>query len=254
MMKRLLPYLFSLVLAFGLLGIMQVRIEEIPTTSIVRLVDVIPTAKAGTVHIQAPNWQGSGFVVTENIITTARHVVEDALQEGDVFIITLNNGIEVESDLTIIMEDYDVAFIWVEDANIVPLELGSIADCVVGQQIFIVGSPYGFDNFNAVSTGIISGLNRDWDDYNPYTGENYGWEIVFTSDSSASPGNSGGPLFTMDGKVRGILVGGYNSTVNCLIPVDIFIEDLEDIEKMFRYYNLEGYEWEEVSEGYYESY
>jgi S1-C subfamily serine protease len=126
-----------------------------------------------------------------------------------------------------------------------PLPLGNIADCVLGQSIYIVGSPYGKINFNAVSRGIISGLGRDWDSTDPYTGKSYGWKVAFTSDSSASPGNSGGPIFTMGGQVIGILVGGYNSTVNCLIPCDLFMNDLDGIRQMFL---ADRYEHEKASE------
>lgn len=229
--------------------------------------DLVQTSIGGVVHLQCPSWQGSGFVVGPRLIVTARHCVEGV----EDFLITIHDGHQVRATRAISDKESDVAFIWVDDLECVAegcvlqgwvggteertfvlgehnvvlsaLPLGSIKDCVLGQSIYIVGSPYGFVNFNAVSKGIISGLGRDWDEVNPYTGESYGWSVCFTSDSSASPGNSGGPIFTFDGVVRGVLVGGYNSTVNCLMPCDLFVADLLYIEAMFK---MDKYKREEI--------
>jgi len=94
----------------------------------------------------------------------------------------------------------------------------------------VVGSPYGRINFNALSLGIISGVTRNWDEI----GEDYGWSVAFTVDSAGHPGNSGGPVFSMDGKVRGILVGGFSPVLISVMPCDLFMDDLELIVSMFR--------------------
>ncbi len=261
-MRRLLPYLFSVVLVFGTLfgheglhnaeNYNQRNIDKQQSISIWSLYDtlnthlgepelteIIPSAKAGTVLIKIDDGRsGSGFIISNNLIGTARHLVIGAKK----FTATFDNGVVMESDAAIIMDNYDVAFIWIEESPVDPLPLGRIEECILGEQVFIIGSPYGDDNFNAVSTGIISGLNRDWDVINRNTGKSYGWKISFTSDSSVSPGNSGGPLFTMDGKVRGVVAGRYDATLNCIIPVDLFINDIEAIEDMFYLGTLlEGY-------------
>jgi S1-C subfamily serine protease len=114
----------------------------------------------------------------------------------------------------------------------VPAKFGSIEDCVLGQSVFIIGSPYGKINFNNVTLGIISGLNKNWEGLSRY-GEPYGWEVVFTSDSGAHPGNSGGPIYSMDGVVRGLLVGGFSPVLNCSMPSDLFIDDIDEIKLMF---------------------
>jgi len=191
--------------------------------------DLVQTAIKSVVHIRCPQWQGSGFIIDEHIIATARHVVEGVEE----FTISQADGTVLHATRAISAKDYDIAFIWSD----VPLEniapLGSIEGCKLGQDVFIVGSPYGDINFNSVSKGIISGLNRNWDEVNPYTGERYGWEIAFTSDSAAHPGNSGGAVFTMDGVVRGVLVGGFSPVLNCSMPCDLFLYDLDEIRRMF---------------------
>ena len=105
---------------------------------------------------------------------------------------------------------------------------------MLGQSIFIIGSPYGKINFNNVTLGIISGLDRDWDGLS-WSGEPYGWKVAFTFDSGAHPGNSGGPVFSMDGVVRGLLVGGFSPVLNCSMPCDLFMADIENIKLMFAF-------------------
>jgi len=190
--------------------------------------NVIQKVLPSVVHVRCPQWQGSGFAITEDIICTARHVVDGVDYE-----ITLNDGTVVYGNQAVSHKDYDVGFIKVGIPILKPMKFGSIKDCVLGQQVFIIGSPYGKINFNSVTLGIISGLDRNWDGIDYYTGEKYGWEIAFTSDSGAHPGNSGGPVCTMDGVARGILVGGYSPVLNCSMPCDLFLYDIPIIKILF---------------------
>jgi len=215
----------------------------------VKLPDVIKRVKHGVVHIMCPQWQGSGFVAGPNLIMTARHCVEGV----EDFDITTDDGHKLHATRAISSRDHDIAFIRVDDLTCVanergtkahnveltPLELGSIKDCKLGESIFVVGSPYGQINFNAVSLGIISGLDRSWEKL----GDSYGWSIAFTTDSAGHPGNSGCPVFSMDGKVRGILVGGFSPVLISVMPCDLFLDDLDEIELMFK---QDEYQREEV--------
>ena len=182
------------------------------------------------VHISCPQWQGSGFVISEHLIVTARHVVEGV----EDFEITFSCGNKVKATKAISDKEHDIGFIWVDE----PLpkkfiaELGSIEDCVLGQDMFAIGNPYGKDNFNSVTKGIISGLGRNHD-YTDMYGNEYGWAVSFTTDAAGHPGNSGCPVFTMDGKVRGILVGGFSPVLIICMPVDIFLEDIDELRLMF---------------------
>ena len=240
-MKRLM--LISLcIMAFCLAGYVAIDNRPAVTTQFPnRVQEVLP----GVVHIMCDRWQGSGVAITEDIIVTARHVVD-----GTNYTITLNDGTKVKGVQAISHKDYDVGFIKVDAPILKPAKFGSINDCVLGQPVFIIGSPFGKINFNSVTLGIISGLDRNWDGLSRY-GEPYGWKIAFTSDSGAHPGNSGGPVFSMDGIVRGLLVGGYSPVLNCSMPVDLFIHDIENIKIMFIMdkYEIEG----TYTDGHYES-
>ena len=206
-------------------------------------IDTIQDTIGSVVHISnnTGGWQGSGVAIRPDLIVTARHVVKD----GDSFTITDNKGIEYRATRAISSKKYDVGFIKLDDPNLIPAKFTSIKDCQLGQQIYVIGSPYGKINFNSVTLGIISGINRNWDMTNPYTGEKYGWEVAFTTDSAGHPGNSGCPVFSMDGKVRGILVGGFSPVLICVMPSDLFLSDIDQIDLMF---TLDEYEKEEAPE------
>ena len=268
------------ILALVIGSVMWVHnIENTKTAAVpVTLVDVIPGIKAGVVHILCYKdghravWQGSGFVISEHLLVTARHVVEDI----EDFEITTDDGHLLHATRAISSEKHDLAFIYIDDlickndvvehgcrknaheVILKPTKLGSIAECQLGQRIITIGSPFGNINFNSVTLGIISGLGRDYEGLN--NGEqDYGWSVAFQTDSPGHPGNSGCPVFTPDGVVRGILVGGFSPSLIICMPVDLFIDDIEDINRMFiqsRYYHEEEvvgseyYNYEENNEHY----
>lgn len=232
---------FILLGGFGI-GLVIINRPAVTTQFPNKVQEVLPSA----VHIMCDRWQGSGVAITKDIIVTARHVVD-----GTNYTITLNDGTVIKGIQAISHKDYDIGFIKVDRPILKPAKFGSIKDCVLGQPVFIIGSPFGKINFNSVTLGIISGLDRDWDELSRY-GEPYGWEVSFTSDAGAHPGNSGGPVFSLDGVCRGLLVGGYSPVLNCSMPSDLFINDIENIKMMFTFnkYKIESDEVEYHYERY----
>lgn len=240
--------LVVVVLGLGLYG-MCVTLPELITPDPIPTVepnftDLIQTSLKGVVYLETPGWTESGFVVSPRLIVTARHVVEGV----EDFIITTHDGHQVRATRAISDKKHDVGFIWVDDLTcitggghkvvLIPLPLGSIKDCVLGQSVYVIGSPYGKMNFNSLTIGIISGVDRNWD-----LGDDYGWNVAFTVDSAGHPGNSGCPVFTTDGVVRGILVGGLSPVLISVMPCDLFLSDLDTIRLMF---TLDRYKREEV--------
>lgn len=193
-------------------------------------INSIQNTIGSVVHIAnlSQDWQGSGVAWTEDIIVTARHIVES----GTDFLITLNDGTEINATEAISSEKYDIGFIKLNEKVLIPAKFASVKETVLGQQIYVIGSPYGKLNFNSVTLGIVSGLNRNQESID-WSGKLYGWSVAFTTDSAGHPGNSGCPVFTLDGKVRGILVGGYSPVLIICIPVDLFVDKLSTIEMMF---------------------
>lgn len=209
---------------------------------------VVQDSLKSVVHISCPQWQGSGFIIDEHIVVTARHVVEGV----EDFTITSVYGIERKAYKAISDKEHDIAFIWVEEPfpKKFIVELGSIKDCILGQDVFAIGNPFGKINFNSVTKGIISGLDRNYDSLNEAYGSDYGWSIAFQTDAAGHGGNSGCPVFTMDGKVRGVLVGGYSPVLIICMPVDIFLEDIDELKLMFIQDKYEFEKEEVYSYGY----
>jgi len=231
---------FILMVAFGVLTVSYDCRTRPAVTN--KFPNTIQKVLPSVVHVMCPQWQGSGVALTKDIIVTARHVVD-----GVRYKITLANGIVVNGVQAISHKDYDVGFIKIDKSILKPAEFGSIKDCVLGQHIFIIGSPYGKICFNNVTLGIISNINPNWDFVDSFTGEPFGWKITFLSDAAAHPGNSGGPVFTLDGKVRGLLVGGISPVLNCSVPSDLFLDDVENIKTLFA---LDKYKVENKQESY----
>lgn len=205
------------------------------------LEESIPKVIGGVVHIKAVDggWQGSGFLVEPDVVVTARHVVKD----GGKFVVTLNDGREIESSRAISAKKYDVGFLLLDhpvDPNVPKLGVGSILDCRLGQPVFAIGSPFGFVNMNSVTLGIVS--RKDCDLSSEISTE-YGWpSVTFQTDTNGESGNSGCPVFSLDGIVRGILVGGFSNGVVYCVPSDVFMRDLERVKLL---YSLDSYQFEE---------
>jgi hypothetical protein len=149
--------------------------------------------------------QGSGFLVGPELVATCYHVVQGGVtaqvQTADKIIYPVTGVVAHDAAR-------DLAVLKVRKlADAPPLELGDSAALKPGQDIVVMGSPLGLQG--SVSDGITSGLRSL-----PTIGE------VIQVTAPISPGNSGGPLFTSDGKVVGvvshILEGGQN--INFGIP------------------------------------
>lgn len=240
MKKHLVPgIIVSMAVLTFLVTVPMYVVCTTDTVSESTFTDRVQESLKGVVHIQALGWQGSGFVVGPRLIVTARHCVEGV----EDFLITTADGHQVRATRAISDKEHDVAFIRVDNlecvaeergterhnVSLTPLNIGSIKDCVLGRSVYVIGSPYGGINFNSLTTGIISGMNRDWSSL----GDDYGWNITFTVDSAGHPGNSGCPVFTTDGVVRGVFVGGFSPVLISVMPCDLFLGDLELIRLMF---------------------
>ena len=248
-LRFFIPLLLTLAVGFLIMCAKYVQIKSMPDSPPYdmqeQLVQSIHKVMPGVVYIKndTMRWSGSGVAVTCNIILTARHVAEG----GKSFTIVLNDGTVVKASRAILSKEHDFAFIKVDKSILKPVRLGVTRGCKVGQIVFAIGSPYGKMNFNSATLGIISGFNRNCDEI----GKSYGWSVTFTTDAAGHPGNSGCPVFTLDGVVRGVLVGGHSPVLIYCIPVDLFIKDHNTIEMMF---NQDAYYLEDSYESGYEYY
>ena len=135
---------------------------------------------------------GSGFVIdAAGIIITNNHVIADA---NDITVI-FTDGRKLKAELLGKDDKVDVAVLRVKpDKPLKAVKFGDSEKMRVGDWVLAVGNPFGLGG--TVTAGIVSARNRNIDS-GPY--DNY-----IQTDASINKGNSGGPLFNMDGDVIGI--------------------------------------------------
>jgi serine protease Do len=135
---------------------------------------------------------GSGFVIdTTGIIVTNNHVIEGA----DEITVNFNDGTKLTATLVGTDEKTDLAVLKVEPTKpLKAIPFGDSEGLRVGDWVMAIGNPFGLGG--TVTVGIVSARNRDINS-GPY-------DNFIQTDASINRGNSGGPLFNMDGEVIGI--------------------------------------------------
>jgi len=150
---------------------------------------------------------GTGVVITDKgVILTNLHVVQTAQTVKLVFADGSVSGAQV----TAVQPENDLAVL---QAQTIPDDLHAATlrgtgDLVPGDEVVAVGFPFGIGP--STSAGVISGFGRS---FRAPEGEN-DIENLIQFDAAANPGNSGGPLVTMDGEVVGIVTGILNPTTH----------------------------------------
>lgn len=144
--------------------------------------------------------QGSGVVIQDGgYILTNNHVIE----QGSSFQILMPSGEKTEASLVGADSSTDLAVLKIKDEalakELVPVELGSSKELVVGQTAIAIGNPGGEVLANTVTSGIVSALEREVD------GNNTTRDIKYIQhDAPINSGNSGGGLFDVSGRLIGI--------------------------------------------------
>ena len=169
--------------------------------SVVRVVALAKNSRGESVQ----QGVGSGVVITDQgIILTNLHVVQQAESVQLVFA----DGSESAARLAGLQPQHDLAVL---QALSVPDDLHaatlrSTHDLKPGDEVVAVGFPFGIGP--SVSAGVVSGLGRS---FRSPEGEQ-DIENLIQFDAAANPGNSGGPLVTLDGEVVGVVTGILNPT------------------------------------------
>ncbi|MGH6690778.1 MAG: S1C family serine protease [Gammaproteobacteria bacterium] len=148
---------------------------------------------------------GSGVVIVDTgIILTNLHVVAGAKRVS----VTFHDGSESDADLVSLHPENDLAVIKARKIpdDLPAATLGSAARLKPGEEVVAVGFPFGIGP--SVSSGVISGLNRE---FRSPEGERLLTQLI-QFDAAANPGSSGGPLVTMQGDVVGIVTAILNPT------------------------------------------
>ena len=144
---------------------------------------------------------GSGMIISsDGYILTNNHVVEGA----EKLTVTMTSGDEYEATIIGADEDNDVALIKIEGSDFPTVSIGNSYNIQVGDQLCAIGNPLG-ELTNTLTVGYVSALDRE-------INENGIPINMFQTDCAINSGNSGGPIFDMDGNVIGITTAKYSSS------------------------------------------
>ena len=141
---------------------------------------------------------GSGFILDGNgTVVTNNHVIEDASE----IIVVLDDGSELEAKLIGRDAKTDLAVLKIETSKDLPsLSWGDSDVMQTGDPVLAIGNPFGIGT--TVTSGIVSARGRDL--------RNGPYDDFLQVDAPINKGNSGGPLFSVDGKVIGVNTAIYS--------------------------------------------
>ncbi|HET6204735.1 MAG TPA: trypsin-like peptidase domain-containing protein [Planctomycetota bacterium] len=177
---------------------------------------------------EIPEGTGSGFVWDENgYIVTNYHVVANVSQgRGKARVLLADESKPFDATVIAVAEDKDLAVLKVNAPKklLHPIPVGTSRDLEVGQVVYAIGNPFGFDH--TLTTGIISALDREIRAPSPAL--NVPGRLiqgVIQTDAAINPGNSGGPLLDSSGRLIGVNAqifspAGTSAGIGFAIPVD----------------------------------
>lgn len=175
---------------------------------------------------EIPKGSGTGFMWDDDgHIVTNFHVLEG----GQKFRVTLADQSSYEAKVVGYEPSKDLAVLKIDAPadKIKELPKSTSTNLKVGQSVYAIGNPFGFDQ--TLTTGVISALGRE------ITAAN-GRKIydVIQTDAAINPGNSGGPLLNSSGELIGVNTAIYSPTgsysgIGFSIPVDVVNKVVPDL-------------------------
>jgi serine protease Do len=149
-------------------------------------------SKGGDLQPHKTNSLGSGFIIdTSGIVVTNNHVIADA----DEINVIMNDGTKIKAELVGVDKKTDLAVLKFKPPRpLVAVKFGDSDKMRLGEWVIAIGNPFSLGG--TVTAGIVSARNRDIAS-GPY--DNY-----IQTDAAINRGNSGGPLFNLDGEVIGV--------------------------------------------------
>ncbi|TWU09166.1 putative periplasmic serine endoprotease DegP-like precursor [Symmachiella macrocystis] len=168
--------------------------------------------------VEVPSGIGSGLVWSDDgYIVTNFHVISQA--KG--VVVTLGDGTVLKAKLVGKAPDQDLAVLKVDApaSQLVPIPIGESSNLMVGQKVFAIGNPFGFDH--SLSTGTISGLGRSI----RMKTRRLITDVIQT-DAAINRGSSGGPLLDSAGRLIGVTTAiyspsGVSAGLGFSVPVDM---------------------------------
>ena len=149
---------------------------------------------------------GSGFLISaDGYIVTNNHVISAGARTATVESITVTLFDRKEYKARVVGRDLssDLAVLKIDAANLPFVKFGDSTKTRVGDWVIAIGQPYGLGS--TVTAGIVSALHR-------VTGQGGAYDRFIQTDAAINQGNSGGPMFDMNGNVIGINSQIYTPT------------------------------------------
>jgi len=165
-----------------------------PAVAVLNTIERGATRSGGQVSFEG---LGSGVLIEPTQIMTAAHVVQTA----DVVEVEFVTGEKIYANVVASDPLSDLALLELESEpmDIRPVKLGNSDRVDVGSEVFVVGAPLGLSH--SLTVGYISARRG-----NEASGEALASDVeIFQTDAAINQGNSGGPMFNMDGEVIGIV-------------------------------------------------
>ena len=171
---------------------------------------------------------GTGFLVTDDgYIISNEHVTGSKFSKC---YITLENGNTYDGTVVWSDSDLDVSITKINAKNLKYVELGDSSSIRVGETVYAIGNPIGYEFRRTVTSGIISAKNRtikiEEDDKSSYMTD------LIQTDATINPGNSGGPIIYPNGQVIGINTVKITSAegIGFAIPINIIKPIIESFK------------------------
>lgn len=171
---------------------------------------------------------GTGIIVTEDgYILSNEHVTGAKYSKC---YITLENGNNYDGTVVWSDSDLDLSITKINGKNLRYIELGDSKQIRVGETVYAIGNPIGFEFRRTVTSGIISAKNRTIK-IEEADKSSYMTDLIQT-DATINPGNSGGPLIYPDGKVIGINTVKISSAegIGFAVPINIVKPIIESLK------------------------
>ena len=195
------------------------------------LPDAVERTRDAVVNLGTSQTLGAGVIVDDSgVVLTNYHVIADALQAPAGLLPRLEaedrrptvkarfqDGRVLTATVLVADREEDLAILRLtptqDDERFAAVRLGKSSELAVGQDVFAIGNPFGLTH--TVSRGIVSALDR--------TGILQNRQLpLIQLDASINVGNSGGPLFSLDGRLMGLITAKRQQAegIAFAVPVD----------------------------------
>lgn len=167
---------------------------------------------------------GSGFIISnDGYVLTNNHVVDGT----DHVTVRLSDRRVLDAKVVGTDAQYDIALLKLDAKDLPVVSIGDSRNLKPGQWVVAIGSPFGFDH--SVTAGIVSAVGRS------FGGADQQYVPFIQTDVPINRGNSGGPLFNLDGQVVGINSQIFSNTggfmgVSFAIPIDIAMNAVDQLK------------------------